>query len=353
MKARDTPKEKSSTDKSVRKAKKTSDDEVITEKSSAEKPKREKSSSQAKPKSDKSTEKPERAKESSKPRLVSTSSKSQTVSKAEKVSKPKKRDDSDEEVPVKSTKSKSSSSKSDAKSDSKSTSKSSKAKSSTSTKADKSTKSASKSSSKTVKVEEKAEEEVSAEEDSDDPNAPVTKEWLEKALITRVKEFAKLIRSITLDLEEQETEYFKELESKGETLPESLWAGSSFKIDLTKGLLLNMFKPERLMKYYWVYLVSMKKFVDKRKEKFFMEAKIFPGAKEEYIVFFKNLWAIDGTMTDVEKAKCWEFLDTFIAIVEDWQELTGWLPTPEDKLMMPEVDFDEAANEIGLGSSDD
>lgn len=204
-----------------------------------------------------------------------------------------------------------------------------------------------------TKQESKKKEVTPDNSDDDDPDAPVTKEWLERALIKRVKEFSDFVKSITLDLEEQEEEFFKELAAKNEALPESLWANASFKIDLTKGLLLTMFKPERLMKYYVVYLLGMKKWIVKRKDTFFLKADLFPGAKAEYIVFFRNLWAIDGTMSEDEKRKAWEYLDTFVAIVEDWKELTGWEPTPDERLLLPEKDFDQAAKELGIDSDED
>lgn len=184
-----------------------------------------------------------------------------------------------------------------------------------------------------------------SEESGDDANTP---RGLEKALIKTIKQFATFVSSITNDLEEQEQEELDRLASLGKPLPKAIWADSTFKIDFTKGLLMTVFKPERLMKYYIIFLLPMKKWLLKRNEEFFLKAQVFPGAPEEDIRFFRDLWAIDGTMTQDEKNTIWEFWDTQIEIVEDWQEMTQWVVNPDEDLNIPNIDYIQAAKEVGV-----
>lgn len=183
---------------------------------------------------------------------------------------------------------------------------------------------------------------------------PVTAEYLEQSLITTIKEFGTYVASITRDLERQEQEYIDELKATGKKVPRSIWADSTFKVEFTQGVLLKFFeaKVERLMKYYIVILLPMKKWITKRKEKFFLEAQVFPGAPEEDIKFFRALWGIDGAMTPEEKQTSWEFWDTQIEIVEDWWALTGWKPNPNEKLQIPNVDYEKAARDAQISDSE-
>lgn len=188
-------------------------------------------------------------------------------------------------------------------------------------------------------------QESSNEDDYDGENTP---ERAEKALIKTIKRFATYVSSITADLEEREADEQAALRKKGKTVPKSIWADSTFKIDFTKGLLLKVFKPDRLMKYYIVFLLPMRKWLEGRKEEFFLKAKVFPGAPEEDIKFFRNLWSIDGTLSREEKDTIWEYWDTQIEIVDDWQSMTGWVVNPDENLNIPDIDYDKAAREAGL-----
>jgi hypothetical protein len=184
--------------------------------------------------------------------------------------------------------------------------------------------------------------------DEDDYEGENTPERAERALIKTIKRFATYVSSITADLEKTEAEEQAALRKKGKVVPKSIWADSTFKIDFTKGLLLKVFKPERLMKYYIVFLLPMRKWLEGRKEEFFLKAKVFPGAPEEDIKFFRNLWSIDGTLSREEKDTIWEYWDTQIEIVDDWQAMTGWVVNPDENLNIPDIDYDKAAQEAGI-----
>jgi len=191
---------------------------------------------------------------------------------------------------------------------------------------------------------------LDAEDSSDgssqeEESSPAT---AEKALIKTIKRFATYVSSITADLEKTEQEEHARLRAKGQRVPKSIWADSTFKVDFTKGLLLKVFKPSRLMKYYIVFLLPMRKWLKARNENFFLKAKVFPGAPEEDIKFFRDLWSIDGTLSREEKDTIWDYWDLQIEIVDDWQQMTGWVVNPDEKLNIPNIDYEKAAREAGL-----
>lgn len=200
--------------------------------------------------------------------------------------------------------------------------------------------------------EESSEEAEPVNSDDDDNDGPPTVPKLERALIRTIKQFATFVSSITADLEEKEKETAATLKRKGQLVPASIWEDSTFKIDFTKGLILKVFQPSRLMKYYIIYLLPMKRWITKRQEKFFLRAQVFPGAPEEDIKFFRNLWSIDGTLAQDEKDTIWEYWDTQIEIVEEWQAMTGWVINPNEKLNIPNIDYVKAAQEAGIELSD-
>lgn len=187
----------------------------------------------------------------------------------------------------------------------------------------------------------------------DESSAEVTPEFLQDGLRTTIIEFADYVRAITKDLEDGETEHIEAMAKKGKQVKNVLWRDATFKVDFFKGLLMNLFSSERLVKYYIVLLLPMKPWLKKRKEDFFIKAKLFPRASEDDTKFFRNLWSIEGTMTKEEKDIIWEYWDTLSEIADDWQELTGWTPQPEDKLEIPDINFKKAAEEAGVHLSDE
>jgi hypothetical protein len=192
------------------------------------------------------------------------------------------------------------------------------------------------------------------ESNSQEEDEPSTPESLEEALVQTINEFGTFISSITKDLETREDKTIKQLEKKGMRIPARLWEDSTWKVDLLRKLLLNVFKGQydRLMKYYIVILLPMKRWISKRREKFFLKAQVFPGAPEADIKFFRDLWAIDGTMSDKEKNICWDFWDTQIEIVEDWQDLTGWVVNDQEDLDIPNIDYEKAARDADISDSE-
>jgi len=180
---------------------------------------------------------------------------------------------------------------------------------------------------------------IGSEEYTDEPS----KEDLEKAMRQTIVEFSNFVAAITTDLEEQEKETIKLAKENKEKLPRVIWKDSTFKISFTKGLLMHLFKPERLMKYYVIMVLPMKPWLEQRNIDFFVKNEhIYPGAPQEDIQFFKDLWLEEGAMTDDEKNTCWEFFDTLIEIAEDWHDLTGWSPQPHEKLFIPSIDYSKA-----------
>jgi hypothetical protein len=191
--------------------------------------------------------------------------------------------------------------------------------------------------------------------EDEDESGPDTPHKLEKALKRTIQEMATYMASITADLEAREQDEHAKLREARKTVPAPLWADSTFKIDFTKGLLLQVFghRLDRLMKYYIIFLLPMKKWIKARKEIFFMRAQVFPGAPEEDIKFFRNLWSIQGTLSESEKNTIWEFWDIQIEIVEDWWALTQWEINYEEKLNIPNIDYERAARDAGIVSDDE
>lgn len=180
-----------------------------------------------------------------------------------------------------------------------------------------------------------------------------TPESLERALKLTIAEFSDYVGAIVKDLEDKEQETIQKLVKRKKTPPTAIWQDASFKVDFTKGMLMKLFTDERRIKYYVVLLLPMKPWLKKRKEKFFTDVNLFPGAPEKDVQFFKNLWIIDGTLTPDEKNTIWEFWDTLTDIADDWQQLTGWKPRPEDKMQIPDVNYEKAAVEAGVTLSDE
>lgn len=178
---------------------------------------------------------------------------------------------------------------------------------------------------------------------------------LETDMFGVIAEFTQFVSAITSELEGLEQDALAAAEENGEDPPEILWADSTFKIDLISGLLTNVFstKKERMLKYYVCILLPMKKWIVKRKEKFFIKANIFPGVPEHDVKFFRDLWSVEGTMTEEEKNIAWQFFDAQIEIAEKWQAVTGWKYDPAEKLEIPNVDFAKAAAEAGITDSED
>lgn len=180
-----------------------------------------------------------------------------------------------------------------------------------------------------------------------------TPKFFERAMMKTIKEFCSFVGAITKDLEDNEQEEIREARDRNEDaedgngeyveVPTPIWNDSTFKINLIKGLLSNMFKSDELIKYYIVYVLPMKPWLVARQEKFFLNNDhIYPNAPKEDIIFFKNLWAIDGTMTLQEKDTIWEFWDTLIEIAEDWQESTGWDPEKDSNFSYKKIDYKKA-----------
>jgi len=191
-----------------------------------------------------------------------------------------------------------------------------------------------------MKKHESSEESGSDEESSE---AEDTKESLEADMKKEVQRFSTYVRAITKDLEDNEAKEIEAANKKGKTKIKPIWKDSTFKIDLVSGLLFSLLTPERLIKYYIVYVWPMKKFLTKRQPKFFLKNKhIYPGADEEDIAFFKALWTVDGAMTDVEKDTIWRFWDALIDITEAWKEITGWERTDEDDMWIVDIDYKKA-----------
>jgi len=186
--------------------------------------------------------------------------------------------------------------------------------------------------------------------DDEDDNEVRDAAYYENALVQTINEFSVFVASITRDLETQEKEYMDDLRKKGKKIPKAIWVDSTFKIDFVTKILLQYFgdQRDRLMKYYIIFLLKMKPWITARKEEFFLKANIFPGAPEADIKFFRDLWAIDGTMSDKEKATIWNFWDVQIEIVEDWQAVTGWKVNPNEKLNIPNIDYTGEAKRLGL-----
>lgn len=167
---------------------------------------------------------------------------------------------------------------------------------------------------------------------------------LEAGMIDTIVEFSKFVSSITNDLETQEKEAIEKAEANGDPMPKMRWEDSTFKINLTKHLLMTIFEPQRLIKYYILMVLPMKPWLESRDANFFVKNDhIYPGAPTEDIQFFKDLWLVKGALLDEEKDTIWEYFDTLIEIAEDWHEVTRWEPHPDEDLLMPDIDYSKAA----------
>lgn len=165
------------------------------------------------------------------------------------------------------------------------------------------------------------------------------KNEIEEAMVNTIKEMSTYISAITADLENKEQE---KIERKKST--KKIWEGSTFKIEFIENCALNLLSTEKLIKYYIVTIWPMKKWILKKKERFFIKGKdyLFPGVKNEDINFFINLWKIEGVLEDEEKEKIWSFWETLIEITEDWKDHTGWEPTEDDKLKDLGINYNAA-----------
>lgn len=176
--------------------------------------------------------------------------------------------------------------------------------------------------------------------DSSNSEEP-TPEELEKAFNTTLLEFGKFVSAITNELEEDEEEDIREAEAKAGKPPKRLWEDATFKIKFIMNLLTTIFTSKRLIKYYILYVNPLKPWLTEKDERFFIENEyLYPGAPKEDIKFFKLLWTQD-VMSKTEKETIWNYFDVLIEITEDWEDITGWKPTPEEDLDMPEYKLPE------------
>jgi hypothetical protein len=192
-------------------------------------------------------------------------------------------------------------------------------------------------------------EERSGEERSDDENQSEsgeeeTKESLEKAMVKTIQEFSVYTRAITKDLEDNENAEIEQAKKKGNNNKiKPIWKDSTFKIDFISGLLRTLLGPDRIIKYYITYVWPMKKYLKLRQPDFFLKNKrIYPGASEEDVEFFKALWTVKGAMTKSEKDTVWQFWDTLIEITEAWQEIVQWVRSDEDDMWIIDIDYNKA-----------
>lgn len=166
---------------------------------------------------------------------------------------------------------------------------------------------------------------------------------LEEAYFQTISEFSDFVAAITTDLEKAEMGKIEKARVNGEDYGIKLWEDSTFKVTFTKKLIFMLFKPERLIKYHLCLLHPLKPWLEARDVNFFLKNEhIYPGAPEEDIKFFKDLWQVEGTMTKKEKDTIWTYFDTLIEIAEDWQKATGWVRGDNDDLDVPEIDYNKA-----------
>lgn len=168
------------------------------------------------------------------------------------------------------------------------------------------------------------------------------------ALQDTVTKCAKYVASITNALEQQEIKHNEKRAKAGRKPHKLKWSGSTFKVNIVSGFIFTLFSVEKVMKYNVLLFLPMKKWIVARNEDFFLKAQVYPGAEDEDIQFFRNLWKVEGVMTPTEKDTIWKFWDTQIGIVEDWLELTGWVPTEEEGLKIPKIDYEEEARKAGV-----
>lgn len=182
------------------------------------------------------------------------------------------------------------------------------------------------------------------------PTKEVDREYvkeLEEALVDTVTRCAVFVSTITKSLEDQEIAQNKKRVKAGRNPRPLKWAGSTAKVDIISGLIFKLFSIERVMKYNVILFLPLKPWVTARNETFFLKGNIYPGADEEDIVFFRNLWKIPNAMTKAEKDTIWKFWDTQIGIVEDWLEATGWVVNDKERLVIPDIDYVEEAKRVG------
>lgn len=172
--------------------------------------------------------------------------------------------------------------------------------------------------------------------------------YILNALKDTVTKCAKYVASITQELEKFEKENNEKRIKYGRNPHPLKWEGSTFKVNLVSGFIFTLFSVERVMKYNVVLFLPMKKWIVNRNEDFFLKANVYPGAEEKDIVFFRNLWKVNGALRPEEKKTIWKFWDTQLEIVEDWLELTGWKPGPDDDLAIPNIDYEEEAKRVGV-----
>jgi hypothetical protein len=170
---------------------------------------------------------------------------------------------------------------------------------------------------------------------------------LEQGFVNTIREFSVYVGTITADLEKKESEKNERRKLAGRN-PQSRWGGSTLKIDLVNQLIFTLLTPSRMMKYNIILLVPMKKWIEDRNEMFFLKAKIFPGAPEKHVKFFRSLWSVEGAMTVQEKNTIWGYWDLLIGIAEDWQALTGWVINDNENLDIPDIDYEKEAEKAGI-----
>lgn len=149
-----------------------------------------------------------------------------------------------------------------------------------------------------------------------------TSGYYEAQFNNTLRESCQFVSAITRDLEESDP---------------TKWGGSSIKIELIEGLFDKLFTADELIKYYIVYVFPHRKWLRKRKDQFFLEnTHIYPGATEEDIKFFIDMWKTKGIMKADEKNTMWEFFDAMIDICEQWKKLNKYNPLT-DKHMLKEM----------------
>jgi len=189
-------------------------------------------------------------------------------------------------------------------------------------------------------------------DDGESESGEETKESLEDAMLQTIKEFSIYVRAITKDLEDNEKKEIEQAKKKGNSKIKPIWQDSTFKIDFISNLLMTLLSSERIIKYYITYVWPMKKHLKTRNTDFFIKNKrIYPGAPEEDVAFFKALWSVKGAMTEKEKATVWKFWDTLIEITEAWQDIVHWERSEADDLWITNIDYNKA--EENLHKDDD
>lgn len=179
----------------------------------------------------------------------------------------------------------------------------------------------------------------------------------EALLLENMSNFKIYIASIINDLEQKEIQENTRViedgkkrklkDSEIDSMLNNKWTGALSKINLFHTLLCSLLSTDRLVKYFIVVILPMKKWIVDRQVKFFLKAEIFPMVPEQHVSFFRNLWYA-GIMTDTEIDEVWQYWDNMIEIAEDWQAVTGWEYDPSEKMFVPNVDYEKAAKEAGI-----